>query len=117
MTLLELHENCCKYLLIEAGNTQATIDTYKANFKEFYSWLDLESLPLDISSISDYQILRQFMYYLTERKLHQNTVRLRMNSLKAFCKYLLYEGDIRGENPFNRVRIPKKKKGVASTCI
>ncbi len=111
MTLPELHEDCCRYLLIEEGETFATISTYKANFRGFCKWLENEGQPVEIESIGDYQILRRFMYFLAERKLHQNTIRQRMISLKTFCKYLLFEGMLK-QNPFDRIRVPKKVKGL-----
>ncbi|SPQ01352.1 hypothetical protein NBG4_500026 [Candidatus Sulfobium mesophilum] len=110
MRLVELHEACCNYLLIERGETSATVSTYKANFREFCTWLEGQCLPLDVSSISDYKILTQFMYYLAHRKLHRNTIRQRMISLKTFCKYLLRD-DFLQRNPFDRFDIPKKVRG------
>jgi len=111
VTLSQYHEDCCRYLLIEQGLTSATINTYRANFHEFIMWLESERLPLDVSSIEDYKVLRKFMYHLAERRLHKNTVRQRMVSLKTFCKFLLRE-DILQRNPFDRFDIPKKVKGL-----
>lgn len=112
MDLRSFHDDFCKYLLIEKDRAQSTVSTYKANFGEFCSWLESEGLLLDVSSFEDYKILRRFMYQLTEKKLDRNTVRVRMISLKTFCKYLLHEGELKGNNPFERIDIPRKKKGL-----
>jgi site-specific recombinase XerD len=111
VTLFRLHEGCCKYLLIEKGETWATISTYKANFREYCSWLENEGKPVEVTSLENYQILREFMYHLAERKLHRNTIRQRIISLKTFCKYLLCEG-IFNRNPFARFDIRKKAKAL-----
>ena len=76
MTLVELHDNCCKYLLHEKGETQATIDTYRANFREFCRWLESEGLLLEIANIGEYTNLRKFMYHLFDRKL----IRIRLGN-------------------------------------
>ena len=112
MNLLSLHEECCKYLLVEKGNTEATIETYKAIFRGFCVWLENEGVPVDISSVGDHEILKRFMYDLADKKLHRNTIKLHMTSLKTFCKYLLRENELE-RNPFERFDIPRKVKSRA----
>ena len=112
MNLSEIHDRCCKYLLVQKGNTQATVDTYRTNFREFCVWLDAEGLSVDISSVGDYDILERFMEHLYDKGLSRSTIRLRMISLNTFCKYLLRKEYI-ARNPFDRLEIPKRSKGRA----
>ncbi|MDP3111582.1 MAG: tyrosine-type recombinase/integrase [Thermodesulfovibrionales bacterium] len=106
-----LHNDFCRYFSLEKGRTASTVRTYKANFNEFVRWLADKGLSSDVSTLNDYKVLRDFMYFLAERGLDKKTVRQRMLSLKSFCKYLLRE-DFLQRNPFDRFDIPKKEKNL-----
>jgi integrase/recombinase XerD len=109
--LKELHSDFCRYFSVEKGRTDRTVTSYKYNFNEFLRWLRNKDMPLEVSSLEDHKILREFMYHLSDRKLDKKTVRQRMLSLKSFCKYLLRE-DVLQRNPFDRFDIPKKEKSL-----
>lgn len=111
MDLMDLHNDFSKYFALEKGRTQGTIVTYKYNFNEFARWIEIRGMPLDVSVLSDYRVLKNFMYYLFDRKLDKQTIRQRMLSLKSFCKYLSREGLLE-RNPFDRFDVPKKEKSL-----
>jgi integrase/recombinase XerD len=110
MDLVRLHNDFCKYFSIEKGRTDRTITSYKYNFNEFLRWLKDNDKPLEVSSLEDHKVMREFMYYLSQR-VDKKTVRQRMLSLKSFCKYLVRE-DLLQRNPFDRFDIPKKEKSL-----
>ena len=87
MDLDTLHNDFCKYFTVEKGRTYRTVTSYKYNFNEFLRWLKDNDKLLDVSSLEDHKVLREFMYYLSQR-VAKKTVRQRMLSLKTFCKYL-----------------------------
>jgi site-specific recombinase XerD len=108
--LVSVHEDFCKYFSIEKGRTYRTVISYQYNFNEFIRWLKDNGKPLEVSSLGDYKVTREFMYYLS-RKVDKKTVRQRMLSLKSFCKYLVRE-DFLQRNPFDRFDIPRKEKSL-----
>lgn len=110
MELTGLFQEFAKYFRYEKERTVRTLQTYQCNFEDFTRYLKARHLPLIVENL-DYKILRAYMYSLNEKKLDKATIRLKMLSLKSFCKYLVKEGHLE-RNPFDRIDIPSKKKSV-----
>ncbi len=115
MNLLPLHAQFSKFLELERQRTIRTIKTYEKNFDYFIEWLEANDYSTSLDSLQ-FPIIKDYMYYMRESGLDQNTVRLRMVSLNSFLDFLV-NWDYLEKNPIKGKLHYAKKKISMNNCI
>lgn len=95
------------YLKYQKNYSDYTINSYKNDILEYFSFINSEGLNYKTIEYSD---LRFYLIYLKETKGDSNTSTSRkLSSLRGFYKYLANEGIVKS-NVFSLVNGPKKSK-------
>jgi len=99
------------YLKYEKNFSTHTILAYQNDLNEFMQFIS----SLNISDIKDInkEIIRQFICYLSERKLDVKSIRRKISSIRSFFNFLIKQG-IYTQNPFRGLILPKIKKTIPS---
>lgn len=102
---MERHiEKFARYLEIEKNASSHTVNSYKTDLNEFFSFskdIPLESL--------DYLSIRRFLAHLKERNITARSISRKLSSLRSFFKFLVKDGYIKA-NPAEAVSSPKREK-------
>ncbi len=97
------------YLLVERGLSQASIDSYEADLKDYLSFLS------GIGKKSYEEILREdivaYMQDLRDRKYASKSVERHIAAVKGFHRFIVTEG-ITQKNPVSFVPLPKVEKSL-----
>lgn len=107
--LKEIIEDFSRYLLIDKGYSNNTIESYNRDLAMFLEF----NGNVDIGSITNKKI-KEYLIYLKEKKLNEKSISRNISCLKSFYKYLLLEKKIKN-NPTDTIAIPKLKKMLPST--
>lgn len=94
------------YLKVQKNYSDKTINSYKIDIEEFFSYLKKECL--DICGIK-YNDIHMFLKHLNDKQNSNTTISRKISALRGFYKYLLKEEMIT-QNPFSLVTMPKKEK-------
>jgi len=94
------------YLKYEKNFSAHTILAYENDLKEFMQFVD----SLNISEVNK-EVIRQYISYLSERKLEVKSIRRKISSIRSYFNFLIKEG-IYSQNPCRGLVLPKIKKSI-----
>ena len=108
-SLNELIEEFLRYLLIDKGYRENTINSYKIDLEKFLEYNGNKSI--DTISNSD---LKNYIKYLKEEKLSDKSISRNISCLKSFYKFLVIEKYV-NNNPSDSLFGIKTKKSLPNT--
>ena len=108
-SLEELTNEFLRYLLIDKGYSENTINSYKI---DLYKFLEFNKNK-NISDI-DSEDLKKYIKYLKNNGLNERSISRNISCLKSFYKFLVIEKYI-DKNPSDSIFIPKIKKTLPNT--
>lgn len=98
-----------KYLLIDKGYSNNTINSYSNDLKFFI----LYNKHKQINDITNKE-LKDYIIFLRNNNLNEKSISRNISCLKSFYKYLLIEKKIKN-NPTELLSVPKLKKELPNT--
>lgn len=98
--------NFLNYIVKQKNYSFNTCKNYEIDIMEFYSYINLKKI--DYLSV-DYDLIKNYLMQLYNKKLSRNSVARKLSSLRSFYKYL-YNNNMINTNPFKYVKTPKKEK-------
>lgn len=107
--LKELIEQFLRYLLIDKGYSNNTIESYKRDLIKFLEY----HKDKNINDISN-KDLKEYIKYLNEENLNEKSISRNISCLKSFYKFLVIDKRVKN-NPTEILFIPKIKKSLPST--
>ena len=107
--LSELISEFLRYLLIDKGYSNNTIESYKRDLNKFLEYIKDKSI--DKISKED---LKNYIKYLKKENLSEKSIARNISSLKSFYKFLVIEKYIT-HNPSDVLFLPKVKKSLPNT--
>ena len=107
--LSELINEFLRYLLIDKGYSNNTIESYKNDLDKFLKFIE----DIDINQITN-QNLKEYIKYLNKETLNEKSISRNISCLKSFYKFLNIEKYIK-ENPSDILFQPKIKKSLPNT--
>lgn len=107
--LEEVIEEFLRYLLIDRGYSNNTIESYKRDLTMFLEYTG----NININTI-DNNTLKKYLVYLKDKNLSTKSIAQNISCLKSFYKYLLIEKKIKN-NPIAFIQNPKLSKILPST--
>ena len=107
--LSELINEFLRYLLIDKGYSNNTIESYKRDLEKFLEF----NKDIDINNISN-DDLKKYIKHLNTEGLNEKSIARNISSLKSFYKFLL-QSKITKENPSDALFLPKIKKSLPNT--
>ena len=108
MILNDLIEEFLRYLLIDKGYSNNTIESYKRDLIKFLEY----NKNKNINSINTEDI-KDYIKYLSKDNLNEKSISRNISCLKSFYKFLVIENIIEN-NPAEALFIPKIKKSLPS---
>lgn len=103
----ELVNKFLDYLNYERNFSKYTVLNYKEDLKFFLEYLNKKKVD-NIKSI-DYQVIRNYLVYMHNKKLSKKTISRRISTLRSFFKYLVNREYI-VDNPMILISNPKLDK-------
>ncbi len=107
--LNELVEEFLRYLLIDKGYSNNTIDSYKIDLEKFLEYNKGKS----INNITNSD-LKEYVKWLNKENLNEKSISRNISCLKSFYKFLVIEKYVKN-NPSDLISIPKVKKSLPKT--
>lgn len=104
--LSKLIDEFLRYLLIDKGYSNNTIESYKRDLNKFLEF----NKNIDINEITVAK-LKEYIKYLSLEQLNEKTISRNISCLKSFYKFLAIEKIIKS-NPTESLYIPKIKKNL-----
>ena len=108
-SLQELITEFLRYLLIDKGYSENTINSYKLDLDKFFEFNGNKSIN-EISNLD----LKNYVKYLKEEKLNDKSISRNISCLKSFYKFLVIEKYI-NNNPSDSLFGIKTKKSLPNT--
>lgn len=105
----ELIEEFLRYLLIDKGYSNNTINSYRIDLKKFLDYNKDKSIN-DITN----ENLKEYVKWLSKNELNDKTVSRNISCLKSFYKFLFIE-KVTNNNPSDSLLMPKIRKNLPST--
>jgi len=105
-SLKELIEEFLRYLLVDKGYSNNTIESYKRDLIKFLEYNKNKSMN-DISN----KDLKEYIKFLNEENLNEKSISRNISCLKSFYKFLVIDKKIK-DNPSEILFIPKIKKSL-----
>ena len=99
-------EEYLKELSVNKNYSENTIEAYKRDLNEYF--LYLKENNKDYLNM-DYDSIRKYLSYLTDKKDTNSTISRKISSLRGFYSYLRLNEFIKN-NPFKLINLPKKKQ-------
>jgi len=93
------------YIAYEKRYSQHTINAYRSDLDQFFTFLDNQYNLADIYKV-DHQVVRSWVVSLMESGISSRSVNRKITTLKSYFKFLVKEGIVQ-ENPMSRVISPK----------
>ena len=93
------------YLKNNKNYSDKTIKNYKLDLKDYFHFLEQESLNYQEVTYED---LRYLFKHFESLKLSNKNIRIQISSIKGFYRYLTLENKVL-DNPFLYVSLPKKE--------
>ena len=106
--LSELIMEFLRYLLIDKGYSNNTIESYKRDLEKFLEF----NKDKNINTINN-EDLKEYIKYLKEENLNEKSIARNISSLKSFYKFLVISKYI-NNNPSDALFLPKLKKSLPS---
>lgn len=103
----ELVNKFLDYLSYERNFSKYTILNYHEDLDRFMEYINKKKIN-DIKNI-DYQVIREYLVYMHNKKLAKKTISRRISALRSFFKYLLNRQYI-SDNPMILISNPKLDK-------
>lgn len=104
--LSSLIEEFLRYLLIDKGYSNNTIESYKRDLEKFLIF----NKDKDINSIKNND-LKEYIKYLNEENLNEKSIARNISSIKSFYKFLVIQKYVIN-NPSDSIFQPKLKKSL-----
>lgn len=104
--LSELIEEFLRYLLIDKGYSNNTIESYKRDLLKFLYY----NKDKNINDISN-KDLKEYIKYLNKENLNEKSISRNISCLKSFYKFLVIEKKVKN-NYTEALFIPKVKKSL-----
>ena len=98
-----------RYLLIDKGYSENTIESYKRDLDKFLEY----NKNTSIDNISN-EDLKKYIKYLNDNNLNEKSIARNISSLKSFYKFLVISKYI-SSNTSDSLYLPKIKKSLPST--
>ena len=98
-----------RYLLIDKGYSENTIESYKRDLDKFLEY----NKNTSIDNISN-EDLKRYIKYLNDNGLNEKSIARNISSLKSFYKFLVISKYI-SSNTSDSLYLPKIKKSLPST--
>lgn len=108
-SLQELITEFLRYLLIDKGYSENTINSYKLDLDKFFEFNGNKNIN-EISNLD----LKNYVKYLKEEKLNDKSISRNISCLKSFYKFLVIEKYI-NNNPSDSLFGIKTKKSLPNT--
>lgn len=105
-SLEELIEEFLRYLLIDKGYSENTIDSYRRDLMKFLEF----NKNKNINNITNSD-LKEYVKHLKKENLNDKSISRNVSCLKSFYKFLIIEKYI-NNNPIESILIPKTKKSL-----
>ena len=99
-------EEYLKELSVNKNYSENTIEAYKRDLNEYF--LYLKENNKDYLNM-DYESIRKYLSYLTDKKDTNSTISRKISSLRGFYSYLRLNEFIKN-NPFKLINLPKKEQ-------
>ncbi len=99
-------EEYLKELAVNKNYSENTIEAYKRDLNEYF--LYLKENNKDYLNM-DYESIRKYLSYLTDKKDTNSTISRKISSLRGFYSYLRLNEFIKN-NPFKLINLPKKEQ-------
>ena len=109
MNLKELIEEFLRYLLIDKGYSNNTIESYKRDLLKFLEY----NKNTNINNITNKE-LKNYIKYLNDNNLNEKSISRNISTLKSFYKFLIINKYTK-ENPSDMLYIPKIQKNLPNT--
>ncbi len=93
---------------IEKGLSQNTLDSYRSDLEQFFSWLEKNNLSYIKTSKKE---ILSYLSFLFQKGLGSKTVARKLSSLKSFFRYLVFKSIIPND-PSSEVETPKLLKSI-----
>ena len=106
MNLKELIEEFLRYLLIDKGYSNNTIESYKRDLDKFLEF----NKNKDINNITN-EDLKEYIKHLNNKNLNEKSIARNISSLKSFYKFLIINKYI-NSNVSDILYLPKIKKSL-----
>ena len=107
--LSDLITEFLRYLLIDKGYSENTIESYKRDLNKFLEY----NKNTSIDNISN-EDLKKYIKYLNDNGLNEKSIARNISSLKSFYKFLVISKYI-SSNTSDSLYLPKIKKSLPST--
>lgn len=97
------------HLQYHKGYSKHTITSYKKDIEDFISFLELEYESLSLNQVN-FQILRFFVSFLTNRGLSSRSINRKITAIKSFYEYKLKNGlvDVSPARGLQLLKVEKK---------
>jgi len=105
-SLKELIDEFLRYLLIDKGYSNNTIESYKRDLLKFLEYNKEKNID-DITNND----LKDYIKYLNKEDLNEKSISRNISCLKSFYKFLVIDKKIKN-NPSEILFIPKTKKSL-----
>lgn len=99
-------EEYLKELAVNKNYSKNTIEAYKRDLNEYF--LYLKENNKDYLNM-DYESIRKYLSYLTDKKDTNSTISRKISSLRGFYSYLRLNEFIKN-NPFKLINLPRKEQ-------
>ena len=109
MKLNELIDEFLRYLLIDKGYSNNTIESYKRDLLKFLEY----NKNTSIDNITNKE-LKNYIKYLNNNNLNEKSISRNISALKSFYKFLIINKYTK-ENPSDMLYIPKIQKNLPNT--
>ena len=103
---MEYLEEYLKELAVNKNYSENTIEAYKRDLNEYF--LYLKENNKDYLNM-DYESIRKYLSYLTDKKDTNSTISRKISSLRGFYSYLRLNEFIKN-NPFKLINLPRKEQ-------
>lgn len=94
------------YLAGEKGCSGHTVNAYRRDLEQFFSFIDQAKGINDLDS----RLIRSYCYYLTKYKKNSTSAR-KLSALRSFFRFLLREAKIK-RDPLEKIAMPKQGKYI-----
>src|SRR3989338_7345760 len=108
MKISDAFKEFLDYSLLERCLEPTTVNWYKQNIKAFYNYLRYKVVPPTIDVLTTENLRSYFMGY-RQRGISPRSILNQMQSLKAFCTFLVKRGYL-DKNLFDGIERPTLKR-------
>ena len=97
-----------EYLGYERNFSELTVEAYRSDVCQFWSFLESESLDLKPEEVTA-DLIRDWMVALMDRGYTATSINRKLSSLRAFYRFLKLCGAVEAD-PLRKIDGPKKRK-------